>query len=84
MMPLVTVPPRVPRGLPTATTSSPTARLSLSPMTAGVRPVASIFSTAMSATLSEPTTVAVYCWSLSYSWTLTLDAPSMTWAQVKI
>ena len=53
-------------------------------MTAGVRPVASIFSTAMSATLSEPTTVAVYCWSLSYSWTLTLDAPSMTWAQVKI
>ena len=59
MMPSVTVPLRLPRGLPTATTSSPTARALLSPTTAGVRPSASIFRTATSLAVSEPTTVAV-------------------------
>ena len=58
MMPSVTLLDRVPSGLPTATTVSPTARASLSPMTAGVRPVASILITAMSEVLSEPTMVA--------------------------
>ena len=47
-----------PRGLPTAHTSSPTARLSLLPSVAGVRPVASIFRTAMSLLASMPTIVA--------------------------
>ena len=37
-----------PRGLPMATTLSPTFSLSESPMTTGVRPAASIFSTATS------------------------------------
>ena len=58
-MPSVTVPPRVPMGLPTAMTTSPTCTLSESPSTAGVRPVASIFSRAMSLCWSLPTTVAV-------------------------
>ena len=58
-MPLVTVPPSSPRGLPTASTLSPTVRVSLSPTTAGVRPLASIFSTATSLVESSPTTVAV-------------------------
>ena len=58
-MPLVTVPPSSPSGLPTARTLSPTDRLSLSPTVAGVRPVASIFSTATSLVSSSPTTVAV-------------------------
>ena len=58
-MPLVTVPPSSPRGLPTASTLSPTVRVSLSPTTAGGRPLASIFSTATSLVESSPTTVAV-------------------------
>ena len=57
-MPSVTVLDSVPSGLPTATATSPTASASLSPMTAGVRPVASIFSTAMSEVESCPTMVA--------------------------
>ena len=57
-MPLVTVPLRLPSGLPTAITSSPTVRALLSPTTAGVRPSASIFSTATSLVVSEPMTVA--------------------------
>ncbi len=58
-MPLVTVPPSSPSGLPTASTLSPTASLSLSPTMAGVRPSASILMTAMSLVESSPTTVAV-------------------------
>ena len=80
-MPLVTVPLSSPRGLPTASTVSPTASLSLSPITAGVRPVASIFTTAMSLWLSAPTTVAA--WVLpSCRVTVTLEAPLTTWLLV--
>ena len=57
-MPLVTVPPSSPSGLPTASTLSPTARLSLLPTVAGVRSVASILRTATSLVSSSPTTVA--------------------------
>ena len=57
-MPLVTVPPSSPSGLPTASTLSPTARLSLLPTVAGVRPVASTFTTAISLVVSSPTSVA--------------------------
>ena len=53
-MPLVTVPLRVPSGLPTAITSSPMTRALLSPTTAGVRPSASILMTAMSLSESAP------------------------------
>ena len=58
-MPLVTVPPSSPSGLPTASTLSLTANLSLSPTMAGVRPSASTLMTAMSLVESSPTTVAV-------------------------
>ena len=58
MMPLVTVLDSVPSGLPTATTVSPTASALLSPMTAGVRPVASTLMTATSEVVSCPTMAA--------------------------
>ena len=57
-IPLVTVPPSSPSGLPTAMTLSPTFRLSLLPTVAGVRPVASTFTTAISLVVSSPTSVA--------------------------
>lgn len=57
-MPSVTVPPSWPRGLPTATTCSPTASALESPTVAAVRPSASIFTTAISLVLSAPTRVA--------------------------
>ena len=58
-MPLVTVPPSSPSGLPTAITLWPTFRLSLLPTVAGVRPSASILMTAISLVVSSPTRVAV-------------------------
>ena len=82
-MPSVTLPLRVPIGLPTATTVSPTASALLSPIVAGVRPVASILSTATSDEESEPITVAGYSVS-SDSCTVMEVAPSTTWAQVKM
>ena len=57
-IPSVTVPERVPSGLPMASTASPTFRVSLSPRIAGVRSLASTFSTAMSLSSSVPTRVA--------------------------
>ena len=47
-VPLVREKVSSPRGLPMATTSSPTLRASESPRTTGVKPLASIFRTAMS------------------------------------
>ena len=78
MMPSVTVPPNSPNGLPTARVNSPTCRLSESPTTAGVRPVASIFSTAISVLESAPTTVAGYSVP-SLVRTVTWLAPLTTW-----
>ena len=60
-MPLVIVPRSfMPSGLPMATTLSPTSRLSESPNSAAVRPVASIFKTARSVSSSLPTSAASY------------------------
>ena len=58
MMPAVTEPCTLPIGLPMATASSPISSWSLSPKTAGVRPSASILSTAMSLLSEEATSVA--------------------------
>ena len=58
IIPSVTVPPSVPRGLPITTAVSPTANLSLSPIVAGVNPSASTLSTAISLLASVPTRVA--------------------------
>jgi len=60
MMPVVTVPPNSPNGLPIAIAASPTSRESLSPNVAGDKPVALIFKTAKSVCESEPIISAEY------------------------
>ena len=78
MMPLVIVQRSCsPSGLPMDTTSSPTCRELESPNSAGVRPCASILSTAMSLTASAPTSLPVYSVP-SEVVTVTALAPSST------
>ncbi|MPM56362.1 hypothetical protein SDC9_103164 [bioreactor metagenome] len=76
-IPLVTVPPNSPSGLPIATTVSPTDIVSESPSTAGCKSVASIFKIEISFSVSLPIIVASYSVP-SFSRTVTLVAPSMT------
>ena len=83
IIPLVVVPPSSPRGLPIAIAGSPTTSVSESPITALVRPVASILISAMSVWVSEPITVASYDVP-SVRETFTVVAPSITCAQVTI
>ena len=81
MMPAVTLPPR-PKGLPMATTQSPTRALSESPKRTAVSlPVGFTLSTAMSVLGSRPTTSAL---SRVPSWRATVisSASLMTWLLV--
>ena len=79
-MPAVTV-FSSPKGAPMAMTHSPTRSLPTSPVRTKGRPVASIFSTAISVRSSLPKTLALN-WRLSVSLTVTSSAPSTTWALV--
>jgi len=76
--------PPAPIALPTATTASPTETVPVSVVT-GVRPDAPLScSTAMSSTLSVPTTVATYLSPVDTTITLIFVAPSTTWLLVRI
>jgi hypothetical protein len=79
-MPVVTVWSR-PNGLPIAITGSPTCSLSESPNGSVGRPVASIFSSAMSVLPSLPTTRA-RCSLWSPRWTTISAASRTTWKLV--
>ena len=72
-----------PKGLPMDMTHSPVVRLSESPSSMGVRPLASrSFTTAISLDSSVPTTSASY--SSPPTVTFSAAAPSMTWLFVMI
>ena len=75
----------MPPGLPMANTCWPMTSLSESPNSAGLRPLASVFSTARSVVLSTPTTTAA-CSSPSevMMFTRVLLELSTTWALVMI
>ena len=80
-MPAVTVPPR-PKGLPTASTQSPTRGVLSENFTKGNGfDVSLILSSAMSVRWSVPTSSASYLLSLS-KLTWILLAPSITWLLV--
>ena len=82
MMPSVMVPrSSSPRGLPMATTGSPTTSREESPNWAGERPSHSIFSTARSLGTSRPTSRASNTRS-SWSTTSSRLLPSITWELV--
>ena len=82
MIPLVRVPRKVaPRGSPMARASSPTVSAPASPNSAGVSPLASIFSRARSVWGSLPTRSASYSFP-SPVVTAALDWSLTTWAQV--
>ncbi len=76
-IPAVTVDVKL-KGLPTASTHSPTRMLSLFPIGIAVNPFASIFSTATSVEGSVPTIFAVY-FELSFMITSISLASCITW-----
>ncbi len=82
-IPIVTVWPTL-KGLPMASTVSPTSSLSLSLIVAAGRPTASIFSTATSVGGSVPTMWASNSFPFEGSATFTFSAFSTTWLAVRI
>ena len=83
IIPSVTVPPKVPNGLPIAIAVSPTEILEESPSVAGVRLFASTFNTAISLFGSVPTSFASYSVP-SWVFTVIFCAPDITWLLVMI